>query len=59
MRVKLLLVAEIEVMDGSDPESAALSRIQGLGHSADIEFYPPAIGRSIETGGSRSVEVFY
>ena len=59
MRVKLLLVAEVEVPDEADAESKALSRVQDLVESRDIEFYPPAIGRSIETKGSRSVEVFY
>lgn len=59
MKVKLLLVAEVEVQDERDPKSAALSRVRGLAESLDIEFYPPGIGRTTEVEGSKSVEVFY
>ncbi len=59
MTVKLLLVAEIEVLNESDPELAALTRIRNLGDAEDIEFYLPAVARTVEGGGSRSVEVFY
>ena len=61
MTVKLLLVAEVELPESaSKPEDIALERVETLAESvADITFYKPAIGLATESGGTKSVQVFY
>jgi len=61
MTVKQLLVAEVELPAGaSKPEDIALERVETLAESvADITLYKPAIGLTTESGGTKSVQVFY
>lgn len=59
MKIRLLMVAEIEVPDQPEPTQAALSQILDLGEQAKVEFYEPAVGRTLERAGCRCVEVFY
>ena len=59
MKIRVLLVAEIEVADEPEAETEALGLIQNFGEKADIEFSEPAFGRTFENRGCKSVEVFY
>lgn len=55
----MLLVAEIEVADEPEAEAKALRLIQNFGEDVNIEFSRPSFGRTFESCGCKSVEIFY
>lgn len=59
MKIRMLLVAEIEVADEPEAEAKALRLIQNFGEDVNIEFSRPSFGRTFESCGCKSVEIFY